>query len=380
MKILVLTPLTPLKQEGGLQKRVYNIWKRLALEHEVTLLSVDSDKLEEAGDLGMKLIRYPQAGNFVINLMKCAWSGLIPTYHKHSPKKLISYCQKIIEEQNIDLVIADHYWVSPTALKLKGPQKILLSHGFEYVIHERWQEKSNPFKALVLKFLSRNMKKQELEIMKQFDKMTCVGKEEQEELSDLGIDSEIIPNGTNIPELKEKNIAKNNLLFMGSLDYLPNNDGLEFFLKEIYPLVKKEVPEVKFNILGRMAPDWLEEEAKKDETINLHGFVPSVEPFIDSAEICLAPLRMGSGSRLKILEYFAQAKPVIATTIAAEGIDYEDDKNVLITDEPKDFAEKIISLLNDSNKQDQLGLEARRLVVEKYSWDSIAQKLGNFIS
>ena len=162
--------------------------------------------------------------------------------------------------------------------------------------------------------------------------------------------------------------------FMGSLSYQPNSTSINIYLNRVHPIVKKEIPDIKFYIIGKDCPEWLMQQSKLDNSIKIIGFVKDVRSYICNADVCIAPIVAGSGTRLKILEYMAMGKPVVSTSIGAEGLEVENNRNILIADEWNRFAGIIVELLNSNCLSEKIGLNGRSLVEEKYDWKSIAEK------
>lgn len=168
----------------------------------------------------------------------------------------------------------------------------------------------------------------------------------------------------------------NSLVFTGSMDWLPNEDGILYFADAIFPLIKQQCPEISLEVVGRKPSRKLQSLAEADRRIRLTGWVDDIRPFLARGSICVVPLRIGGGTRLKIFEAMAMGKAVVSTTVGAEGLPVESGANVILADAPKDFAESVISLLRDPNQRKRLGAAARTLVEEKYSWRSVAESFA----
>jgi glycosyltransferase involved in cell wall biosynthesis len=165
------------------------------------------------------------------------------------------------------------------------------------------------------------------------------------------------------------------LLFMGGLFYSLNADGLRFYFSEIHPLVKKQMPNLKIYLLGDRPSSWLKEMAAADPTIIVTGLVPDVRYYIKKARVCISPIRKGSGTSLKVLEYMGSGKSVVSTTVGARGIDYKNGRDLFIADNPKDFAAAVVKLLRDDDLATQLGNNARKTVETNYDWKIIGTKM-----
>jgi len=165
---------------------------------------------------------------------------------------------------------------------------------------------------------------------------------------------------------------------MGGVNYPPNEEALQYYFSEIYPLIKKKIPNIKIYVLCGKPSQRIKNIVKNDTSIIFPGFVVDVREYLNKAKICIAPLKSGSGTRLKILEYMAMGKPVVSSSKGAEGLEVESYKNILIADNPYDFANKIIWLIENPKEEKILGEGARELVKEKYDWRKIIKGVKDF--
>ena len=166
----------------------------------------------------------------------------------------------------------------------------------------------------------------------------------------------------------------NSLVFTGSMDWLPNEDAIFYFVDAILPLIKRQCPEISLEVVGRKSISRkLQALAEKEKGLRLTGWVEDIRPFVARGSLCIVPLRIGGGTRLKIFEAMAMSKAVVSTTIGAEGLPVQAGENILLADTPKDFAAAVLSLLRDPIQRNRLGSAARTLVQEKYSWTKVAQ-------
>ncbi|HEX3852678.1 MAG TPA: glycosyltransferase family 4 protein, partial [Polyangiaceae bacterium] len=166
------------------------------------------------------------------------------------------------------------------------------------------------------------------------------------------------------------------LLFFGANNYFPNHDGLLYFIDEILPKVVAKRPNVKLSIVGPgVQPDVM---ARKTRHVDVVGFVDDVMPHLEKAALVVVPLRIGGGTRLKIVEAMAKRKAIVSTRIGAEGIDVSHDRDVLLADRPDDFAEQILRALNDPELVTRLGRNARELAEERYAWTAVVRQLTAF--
>ena len=169
-----------------------------------------------------------------------------------------------------------------------------------------------------------------------------------------------------------ENELPNSLVFVGSMDWLPNEDAILYFVAEIFPLIQRQVPDVTLCVVGRKPSQRLKDLASRASNIQLTGWVEDVRPYVAQRSVCIVPLRIGGGTRLKIFEAMSMGKAVVSTSIGAEGLPVNSGKHILLADDPAGFAESTIRLLGDASRRTELGQAARHLVLENYSWATVS--------
>jgi glycosyltransferase involved in cell wall biosynthesis len=225
--------------------------------------------------------------------------------------------------------------------------------------------------------------------IKRFERVSCqkadmvitVSENDQHSLLKLcpEVDIQVIPNGVDIhqcPFLPQDNATKN-ILFVGSLFYYPNLQAVHFFCENIWPLVIEKVPEAKLMIVGKESSQY--QKIKSYPGVQLMGYVKDLTPYYRESALTIAPLQMGSGSRLKILESMAFGRAVISTSKGCEGLSVHDGKDIFIEDEPISFAKRIIQLLENPAIGENIAVNARSLVEKKYSWAVITTDLRSIM-
>jgi glycosyltransferase involved in cell wall biosynthesis len=192
---------------------------------------------------------------------------------------------------------------------------------------------------------------------------------------------EVVPNGVdchrNRPGLAQP--AANTLVFNGALTYSANYDAIEFFLADILPLVRLQEPELSLTITGSTSGVDLA-GLPLDDSVRFSGYVEDVRPLVAGAWACIAPIRQGAGTRLKILEAMALGTPVVATAKGAEGLDVTPGGDILLAEGPAEFANQLVRLLHDPGLRGHLAGNARRLVEERYDWEEIGQRFVEMVS
>jgi glycosyltransferase involved in cell wall biosynthesis len=159
------------------------------------------------------------------------------------------------------------------------------------------------------------------------------------------------------------------------MDYRPNVDAMLWFTSEIWPLVRKEFPDARLVVVGQK-PHRRLQRLRKLPGVTLTGFVPDVRPYIASAHVFVVPLRMGSGTRLKVLQAMAMGKAIVSTNIGAEGLGVRSGRELLLADSPQAFTDAVVSLLKDGRLRERLGASAQEFVSARFDWSVIAPKLG----
>jgi glycosyltransferase involved in cell wall biosynthesis len=157
------------------------------------------------------------------------------------------------------------------------------------------------------------------------------------------------------------------------MGYVPNYEGIIWFLDNIFPLIRKEIPNIKIYIVGKNPPQKLRKRATGN--IIVTGFVKDVRPYVWRSSVYVVPLRMGGGTRLKVLEALAMKKPVVTTSIGCEGIDVTNDETVLKADNPEAFADSVIKLIGRKELRDRLSQNGHELIHSKYRWDAIGNQI-----
>lgn len=259
-------------------------------------------------------------------------------------------------------------------------KRVITMHNIEHLLlSQRRNIQKNTLMQLAYKRALRKFKEYELDILSEFDHIFVVSDNDKKVFISEGMQKEklsVVPNGVDCDYFKPRNTVTGGIhvLFMGTLSYDPNLAAIRIYLENIHPTIKKEFQDFRFYVVGKNPPKWLKKYAQHDPSVVVTGFVEDVRPYIINADVCIAPLTVGSGTRLKILEYMAMGKPVVSTTIGAEGLEIWDGKNVLIVDDWSEFGDKIIDLLNDEELAKKIGENGRKLVEEKYDWKKIVEK------
>ncbi len=286
--------------------------------------------------------------------------------------------REIIQEEHIDLVHVDMLPLSVYINEFENYPKILVNHNVESLRLYRWfRAESNPVKKTYLGIQWLKLRKFERSAMNKFDGCVVVSEVDKDLLLKMGVTSKlfVVPNGTDTNFFKPNNrkVVGDSVLWVGHMDVHTNRDAVLYFWREIYPILKKKYPEVRMTFVGTAPPREIADAAPKDGQVKATGFVDDIRPYIEEAAVMVVPIRIGSGTRLKILDAMAMGKAIVSTSVGCEGLNVNDGKDILIADDPKDFAGKVIELLERSDKR--LALEKNAIELAKtYDWKLITQK------
>ncbi len=291
--------------------------------------------------------------------------------------------RKTLEESSFDIVHLESLFMSPyigTVKRFSNAKIVLRSHNLEYMIWERLANSTtNKAKKVYLKILAKQLKQFEKNVINNVDGIAAITKEDGDKYLNLGCNKPIvtIPFGIEVKEFKVSPVKTSfDLFHIGSMDWKPNLEAIAWFGESVWPKIQEVYPDLKFHLAGRNMPNWLLKTNWKN--IENHGEVVNAKEFILDHSIMVVPLLSAGGMRIKIVEGMALGKVVISTSIGAEGIDYENRKNILIADKKSDFISQLVWLFEDKSRIEEIGSNARKLVEEKYNNDRINEQLVLF--
>jgi glycosyltransferase involved in cell wall biosynthesis len=290
---------------------------------------------------------------------------------------------RLLSNEKFDVVQIEGPYMGyyiPTIRKHSTARIALRAHNVEYEIWSRKsQNESNPIRARYLKILSDRIKNHEARILKTIDLLVPISERDQKHLLKLNpsLRSVVIPAGVdaeNYPLPEDPEYPS--LFFIGSLDWMPNQEGLEWFIDNVWPEVQKDT-KIRFHVGGRNAPNWLEKKLIASN-IDFHGEVDNAYEFMNHYAIMVSPVFSGSGIRIKILEAMMMGKAVISTRIGSEGISYTHGENIMLADDPSTFARFIIDYSSNRKKYDKIAASGRIFVMERFNNLAFCKTLEDF--
>lgn len=290
-------------------------------------------------------------------------------------KKLI----EILKNNDFDIVHVDG--LPPSAyidvIRSHSNAKVSMrAHNVEYVIWERIVvEEKKWLKKLYLSIQVKRLKKYEINALSKCDVVLAISKEDEGTIKICSPSTKtiIVPAGMDIDDILKDSSSNQDLFFIGSFDWQPNLQGMEWFFGNVWNAVKKSFPSVRFVIAGKKMPASVLK--LKSENVVIAGEVPDAKQFILEHGVMIVPLVSGSGIRIKIVEAMALGKTIIATTIAAEGLGLTDGENILIANNAQEFVRHIGKCLNDAPFRKRIGENAHRFALENFQNKRIFEKL-----
>ena len=394
MRILWLNAglLLPLDKGGKL--RTWHVMRHLAARHEISFVSFADPAATDADRDGMRevaahVVTIPRTdpakgtAGFYMDAARYLVDSVPYAVAKYRSAAYRAAVAELLSTRRFDAVVCD-FLVPVVNLPDELPcPSILFTHNVEAEIWRRHAETaSNPAAKFLLSQQWRRMSRFEQAALARFDLVLAVSEADGQMFDRLYPDAlktpaHVVQTGVDTTYFAPAAAAEGqtekpaHLVFTGSMDWLPNEDGMLYFVREILPRIRQIEPETTLSIIGR-APTPAVKRLAEAAGIEVTGRVDDVRPHIAKGSVYIVPLRIGGGTRLKIFEAMAMGKAVVSTTVGAEGLPVTTGQNVVIADEPARFAQAVVHLIRDVESRRRIEAEARRLVVERYDWSAVA--------
>lgn len=382
-KVLFLTPYAPCPPNSGASVRRFQLVKKLGKDHAVTVVSFAFYKSELPFE--KKLSKHCLQAFFVRNSLWSRFYRELPYFVRPLRSLRMQRLLEKLEKNRFDIVIIDSIYMAQYYDCFPNSYKVLFEHNIESSLLERELllesknlgkrvfEKKQRDVAAVKRYEDNNWPRFPLRIVvSEHDKLELdsrckIGKTI---VAKNGIDTADI-----LPVYSE---STHKILFMGKLSYFPNSDAVNYFIKQILPLVLEQEPSAQFCIAGsEPKQELLELSAKHD--IEIIANPKDMSLVAKECSFTIVPLRSGSGTRIKILHSMAMGLPVVSTSIGAEGLDVEDGVNILLRDQPEDFAQAVLALKKDPELRQLLSREGRHFVEKEHDWGNIYSRMEDEI-
>lgn len=388
MKILWVKAggLVPLDSGGKI--RSYNILRELSCRHDVTLFTFyaehPNDQHVDLKRMFARVIRHP------LHIPRAHSFGEVAHYSSRifsrQPYQILKYCKPqvaeslgaLLQQQRFDVIVCD-FLVAAGVIPWNFPcPKVFFAHNVEALIWKRHFELArNPVWKGICWREYWTTAQAERRYLSLADHVLTVSDTDREHFLRLNGPTKIsvIPTGVDLeffrPMAGEE--QPDTVVFTGSMDWMPNEDGIFYFVQDILPRIRKEIPDASLLVVGRNPSSRLVELGRTTKGVEVTGKVDDIRPYLQHGSVYIVPLRVGSGTRLKIFEAMAMGKAVVSTSIGAEGLPVRPGRDVLIADNSEEFAGAVVGLLRDRVRRSELGRAARQLVAQQHGWDSVAR-------
>ncbi|GAP13464.1 glycosyltransferase [Longilinea arvoryzae] len=403
MNILVVSPMLPYPPDNGGAARLYNLYSRLARQHAITWICPvwegEEANVPGAEQFCRQVVRLPLGEQRP--LPERGWAGLLKkgVAHLHW-ERLFVYCFGYVQAPGI-------YWLPATPERLETVAQTFAEGDFDLVVSEfegnaelipptlrvpRVLSTHNVLSSIFNRIRGAGTVSREdrlfagLDLQKiiryekknyaAYDGAVAVSAEDQRVLRQRcpALAVEIIPNGVDVARFHPGDLPvdEHTMVYVGNYNYPPNADAVLYFCREIFPRVRSQEKDARLVLVGANPPA----ELAGLEGVERAGFAADISPFVQRAGMMVVPLRLGGGSRLKILDGLAMGKAIVSTTIGAEGLNVTHGENIWLADQPEDFAAAALRLMADPQTRERLGANGRALVELAYDWNILAGRMN----
>ncbi|MFQ5460299.1 MAG: glycosyltransferase [Anaerolineae bacterium] len=396
MRVLVFAPTVPWPPNQGAAIRNFHIVRALAKRHDVTLIAFGDPEAEAAPltQAGVEVIAIPPPGprGMPRRLMDLVTSPAPDLARRLRSETMMAAARlKAVIEEPFDVVEVEGLEMAPYGLAVRqstpmGQRARLIydAHNAEWVLQRRAaaadaEDRRRWPVAAYSMVQAVKLRRFETRMLRASETTVAVSDADAAALRALAPQAHIVvaPNGVDTRYFTPgdgANIDEDLVVFVGKMDFRPNVDAVRWFCGEVWGRVRAARPEARFVIVGRDPAPAVRALATKPG-VTITGAVDDVRPWLHRAAVVVAPLRVGGGTRLKVLEAMAAAKAVVATSLAVDGLEVARDQEVVIADEARDMAHQILALAADEDRRLELGAAARRRAEFQYQWEQVGWRL-----
>ena len=381
MKILLLTQVLPYPPDSGPKVKTWNLIKYLSQQHRITLVSfVRGDQSAEVAHLR----RYCQAVHTVplersllrdaLAMGRSLLSGQPWMMVRDDRAAMRRLVDRLAAEEHFDVVHADQLNMCQYARRVPGAFKLFDAHNALWVLYRRLADTMAPGpQKWLLERDWRLLKDYEGRVCREFDAVTAVIPQDKaalEEAMGCASDIRVIPITVDTDEVARvaRRPGADHVVHIGTMYWPPNVDGVLWFAREVWPLIRARRPATAFEVIGARPPQQIVSLAQNGNGIHVTGYVEDLTPYLAQTGVFVVPLRAGGGMRVKILNALAQGLPIVSTRLGCEGIRVTHERDILIADTPAEFADAVLRLLEDPALAARLSDNGRRLAETVYDY------------
>jgi len=388
MKILWVNPhfLHPATQGGHI--RTLEMLRHLNRWHEIHYVALEDKNAREAvarsAEYCSKAYPIPHdlpprgTGWFTLQALGNLIDPLPLAITRYRSEAMRSEIARLLMSGSFDRLVCDFLFTAPNIPALN--QALLFEHKIETTVWDRHLETAHSAPARAFFRIQRNrMARYEAEVCRRSAHVVAVSGQDAQRFRTLFKAPRVseVPTGVDVPAFtppkNNKPEHKADLVFVGSMDWLPNIDGCNYFVREILPLIRQKKPDCTVGLVGRAPGSGILEMARADSKVFVSGTVPDIKPYFWGSTVSIVPSRIFGGTRLKIFEAMAARIPVVSTRIGAEGLAVKHGRDIYLADTPEEFAQYCLELLDSPQRREQMAKEAYEMVSAEFSWEHAAR-------
>lgn len=385
MRILFLSQVLPFPLDAGPKVRSYYVLRYLARRHDITLVTFVRENDSSAA---IEHLRTFCAAVHPVMLKRSRLADGVHLFTALAQRKsflilrddlagMHARIAELVRSNEFDAVHADQLSMAHYAAGLKM-RRILDEHNAVWTITQRMSEnEANPLKRALLENEARLVQAHEAQILAQFDQVITVTQEDARALTFPGVPLraplKTIPICIDPVAVQPRTAQPptGNIVFLGSMLYPPNVDGVLWFARQVLPLILDKAPDSKFYVIGARPAPAVVELGTRDARIVVTGYVDDASTYLQDSAVFVVPLRAGGGMRVKILDAWARGLPIVTTSLGCEGIRVTPDENLVVADTPETFAASVLGLIHNPGRALKLGQKGREWVQEHFDWQRI---------
>lgn len=376
---------------GG-QIRTLEMLRQLHRRHEVHYAALanpdEPEGVARAGEYSSRVFPFKfrpaqkRSPRFALEVALGAFSKLPVAIGRWRCVEMTDRLGKLIREERYDAMVCDFL---STAINFPALEKAaLFEHNVESVIWKRHAENArDPLRRIYFQLQERRMLDFEAAACRRAGHVIAVSEKDVATIGELfGVGSTAVATGVDTDHFRPPDSQQRpqGLVFVGSMDWMPNIDGIRWFAEEVLPLIRARRKDLPVTVVGRMPPPSVQALAAADPYLKVTGTVPDVRPYLWGASVSIVPLRIGGGTRLKIYESMAAGVAVVSTTIGAEGLDVADGETIALADSAAEFARRSLDLVDDDEARRRMSAKALEVVRSRYSWERVSRDFEQILA
>lgn len=386
-RVLAITNRLPYPTNDGWKLRAYHVVKAMAQGADVTLVTFhDGDEalLDEFREslprtVEVHAVPAPRRNSPLRLLLGLLSSTPIYVWNERS-REMRALVRSLVAEKDFDAGVVELAHLYPYLTELpEGARKVIDTHNIDSLVLERYAGTLTGLKAVYARLTARKLAKQEKAFFEDADLVwVCSEPEAQRLVPEMPTANiQVVPNGVDALGTTPAEVIRSGarIVYCGHMGYYPNVDAVDYFVNDIMPRVRRSVPNAEFWVVGMDPAPSVVAAGDAHDWVHVTGSVESVRPYVEQAAVIAVPLRVGGGTRLKILEALASAKGVVSTSVGAEGLSVEHGEHLVLADDPESFADAVVRMIEDPDSAAQLGRRGRLRIEELYDWASIGEQI-----